>query len=286
MKKEKSLILQMFAEGAPSAAEGNGGDADVGAENASLENAQEKNIENENLNEGDSKENPDEESFENLIKGKYKEDFEKILASHLSEKDGQLTELSRKLGTYTAAFSDIGARYGIENGDFNEIMAAINKEATSFEEEAAMREGVTVEQHRKLREHERFQRIQAAQSEAQNRVRAWSQQGAEVKKTYPDFNFQTEMQNRDFVKLLEADIPVKTAYEVIHNNELITGAARLAAKTAEKNAVARIQQKAARPLENGVSNSPGAVINTAANLTKKERAELALRAQRGEKISF
>jgi hypothetical protein len=51
--------------------------------------------------------------------------------------------------------------------------------------------------------------------------------------------------------------------------------------------VAKIKSKAARPSENGTSSQSAVIVkNDVHNLSRADRAEIARRAQRGEKISF
>ena len=80
---------------------------------------------------------------------------------------------------------------------------------------------------------------------------------------------------------------VEHAYKVLHFDELTQNAARVAAQTADAQAQARIKQKASRPSENGTSSQSAVIVkNDVSSLTRKERAEIARRVQRGEKIVF
>ena len=44
---------------------------------------------------------------------------------------------------------------------------------------------------------------------------------AEAVSIYPDFNFEKELENEEFKRLLSVGITVKNAYEVIHIDEVI-----------------------------------------------------------------
>lgn len=44
---------------------------------------------------------------------------------------------------------------------------------------------------------------------------------AETVSIYPDFNFEKELENEEFKRLLSVGVTVKNAYEVIHVDEVI-----------------------------------------------------------------
>ena len=87
--------------------------------------------------------------------------------------------------------------------------------------------------------------------------------------------------------MLKRGVGVEHAYKIIHFDELNQNAARVAAQTADAQAQARIKSKASRPSENGTSSKSAVIVkNDVSTLTRKERAEIARRVARGEKISF
>ena len=115
----------------------------------------------------------------------------------------------------------------------------------------------------------------------------WLQQEQETKKVYPSFNMQAEMQNPQFTALLRSNIDVKTAYEVLHKDEIIPAAMQFAAKTVEQKVTNKIIANGARPTENGMSSQGAAVVKSdVSQLSKADRAEIIRRVQRGEKIRF
>ena len=69
--------------------------------------------------------------------------------------------------------------------------------------------------------------------------------------------------------------------------EIKTAAAKSAAETAGAQMAAKVQAKASRPKENGMSSQSAVIVkDNVSSLTRKERAEIARRAQRGEVIKF
>lgn len=99
----------------------------------------------------------------------------------------------------------------------------------------------------------------------------------ETKKHYEKFDFDKELENEKFVRLLNCGLDVKTAYEATHLEEI---------KAAAKNS-AKSDELKKRPLENGTVKGGGALLKSGVYaLTKKEREELARRTQKGETIRF
>ena len=70
-------------------------------------------------------------------------------------------------------------------------------------------------------------------------------------------------------------------------DEIVTEAMSTSAAQAEKRVVENVRAKGARPAENGVAAQSGFVVkDDVSKLSRKERAEIARRAMRGETISF
>ena len=181
----------------------------------------------------------------------------------------------------------IGQKYGIKNGAIEALKKAV-AEDNSYLEEAAEREGLTVDQYRevsKLRaDAERTRKLEEerrAQSDMQRQMDDWFRQSAQLKETYPDFDFRSEMQNVSFRRLLQAGIPVQLAYETVHMNDIVNAAR----EDAKNSVVDNIRGRQDRPQENGLKGSGGFVLGKdVSSLTKKERRELNERARRGETI--
>ena len=93
-----------------------------------------------------------------------------------------------------------------------------------------------------------------------------------LRRDYPDFDLERELEDPGFARLLENGVEPRTAYEVVHHAELTGRAARLA-------------ENAARPLENGLGAAPAAVTKAdPRQLTRAECRALRRRAARGEEI--
>jgi hypothetical protein len=113
------------------------------------------------------------------------------------------------------------------------------------------------------------------------------QESDATKAVYPSFDLQTEMQNPRFTELLRNNVDVRTAYEVLHKDEIIPAAMQFTAKAVEQKLTNKIIANGARPVENGNSSQGATVVKSdVSQLSKADRAEIIRRVQRGEKIKF
>lgn len=184
-------------------------------------------------------------------------------------------------------------RYGIADGNMAKLQEAIEKDDVYYED-AADKAGLTVEQFKTMQKLERennelkqMRQRQQGQEAFNQQMNKWYAEGAKVKEVYPSFDFRAEAQNREFLGLLRSGLPVQKAYEVIHMDEIKENAARAAAQTAGQQMQANLQRKQSRPAENGTSSQSAVITRSDVHsLTKKERAEIARRAARGENIRF
>jgi hypothetical protein len=95
------------------------------------------------------------------------------------------------------------------------------------------------------------------------------------------------MQNPQFRQLLQSNVPVRTAFEVIHRDEIIPAAMQYTAKTVEQKLANKLVANGARPAENGSSGQSATITKSdVSQLTKEDRREIARRVARGEKIVF
>ena len=187
----------------------------------------------------------------------------------------------------------LAQRYGIADGDMGKLLTAI-EEDSSYWQEAADKEGLTVEQYKAMqklqRENAELQKLrqrQQGEQQAQQQLAKWMQDAEGMKTLYPGFDLRAELANREFQGLLKSGIPVQKAYELIHMDEIKEAAARSAAQATSAQMTAKIKSKAARPSENGTSSQSAVIVkNDVGNLSRADRAEIARRVQRGEKITF
>lgn len=302
------LSLQLFAEGG--AAAGGGGTAQGTGVEASAAGMQTKGAKNplasvvygkqEAAPAAEVQKGPDNAAdpaaeFEALIKGKYKEQYDArmqdTIRSRLKAKDTQITELTQKQTALEPVLEVLFRKHGVE--DVAALAKAIEEDDSYWEQEA-LEKGMNVQQLKNFKKMEKENASLRKQMEQQKQQQnadqmygRWMQQAEEAKKVYNGFDLKTEMQNPQFQRLISNGIDVRTAYEVIHKDEIIPAAMQFAAKTVETKLAQSIASGAGRPAENGVgSGSPSITKSDVSQLSKADRQEIIRRVQRGEKIRF
>ena len=235
--------------------------------------------------------------FEKLIKGQFKEQYDSrmqdTIRSRLKGKDSQIAELTEKHNAVTPILDLLSGKYGVDAADIEALSKAIQEDDTFFEE-AALQRGMSVKDYKTVLKMERENAdLKRQMQEQQTKEKAdqlyaqWIQQEKALKEVYPSFNMQAEMQNPKFVDLLRSNIDVRTAYEVLHKDEIIPAAMHFTAKTVESKIAKKIAANGARPAENGMSSQASSVVKSdVSQLNKMDIAEISRRVARGEKISF
>lgn len=234
------------------------------------------------------------QSFEDLIKGDYKEDFEKRTQEIINKRFKETKTMQEQIEKLNAITEILRQKYNVNDGDLDGLANALQADDTFFEEEAS-KKGMTVEQYKQFKRLERenaIYRKSQAEIERQKQIEQvhakWNEQSIQLKQLYPDFDFSTELNNQNFGKLLSAGLDVKTAYETVHIDDIKnTYAQQTAQKVAEKQAQ-NIQLRQQRPTENGLGGSTTGVIvkNDVRKLSPSDRREIARLAGLGEKITF
>ena len=235
--------------------------------------------------------------FEKLIKGQYKKQYDDrvqdTIRNRLKGKDTQIAELTEKQNAVNPILEVLYKKHGVDAGDIAGLLKAIEADDSYFEQEA-MQKGLSVKQLKEVRAMEKENAdLRKQMQEQQTKANAdklyarWMTEAEDAKKVYPGFDMGAEMKNPEFVKLLNSNVPVRTAYEVLHKDEIIPAAMQFTAKTVESKLAKKIAAGGQRPAENGMSNgSPALVKSDVSQLSKADRQEIIRRVQRGEKIRF
>ena len=295
------LHLQLFAEGA-----GDGGTAQGQGVTAEAASQQTKGVKNPLANvqygiqetapaaEVQTATAPDPEAeFEKLIKGQYKAQYDARMQDTIQKRLKGTKETVDKFNALSPTLELLGRKYGVDATDIEALNKAIEADDTYFEEEA-LEKGITVKQLKEIRQMERENadlkrqmQEQQTQENASKIYAGWMNQAEQTKKVYPGFDLKAEMQNPKFVDLLRSNIDVRTAYEVLHKDEIIPAAMQFTAKTVESKLAKKIAANGARPAESGMSPSSAAVVKSdVSQLSRADREEIRKRVARGEKIRF
>ena len=231
--------------------------------------------------------------FEALIKGEYKDLYDAKMQDTIQKRLKGSKETVDKYNALTPTLEMLARKYGVDATDIEALNKAIEEDDSYYEDEA-LEKGMTVQQLKEVRKLERENAELKRAKEEQNRrenadklYNRWITESNEAKKIYPSFDLNAEMQNPKFTDLLRNNIDVRTAYEVIHKDEIIPAAMHFTAKAVEQKLTNKMIANGARPVENG-NSSQGATVTKSdvSQLSKEDRAEIIRRVARGEKIRF
>lgn len=231
--------------------------------------------------------------FEKLIKGEYKEFYEERIKDNLARRFRENSAVKRRNTENSEIVEMLFDKYNVNSGDLSALKSAIESDDAYLVAEAHKR-GMGIEDYKYIKrlenENRRFHMMQSryeADKKANEAVEKWYAESQQLKEVYPEFNIFEESRNKSFVSLIKSGVDVRTAYEVVHHNEIVSGIAENAAKEAERKTAEAIRTRAMRPAENGLSSSGSIIIkNDVSKLSPRERAEIARRVSRGERITF
>lgn len=232
--------------------------------------------------------------FEKLIKGEYKNEFDARMQDTIQKRLKSTKETVEKYEALTPTLELLAKKYGIKDAtDINALNKAIEEDDAYYEEEA-LEKGISVEQLKEIRKMEkenaelkRQMQEEQAQKNASQLYSKWLNEAEQTKGVYPSFDLQAEMQNPRFLDLLKSNVDVRTAYEVLHKDEIIPAAMQFTAKTVEQKLANKIIANGARPSENGNSaQSASRTKSDVSTLSNADMDEIIRRARQGERITF
>ena len=254
--------LQLFADaGADTgASEGNSAPNDSDVKPGDV--AQGQDVKSADVEQNET-ENPEttEESFDDLIKGKYKDDYnksvQKIVRNRLKGTQEELDSANEFRDSVEPVLQMLSDQYGVDPENVEALAQKMLDDNARYEEEA-MERGMDVDTLKGIKklemENQRLeQQAEEAREEAQMREEFTriGQEAEALKEIYPDFDLETEMSNPEFAKMLHLGFPVQNVYETLHLEEIkMSHAQAVATKEAERVA-SSIRANGQRPSENG-----------------------------------
>lgn len=230
------------------------------------------------------------EEFESRIKGDLKPYFDNKVQNIVNKRFKETKALEERLERIEPVMDLLREKYNAK--DIDGLLENLENEAY---EELAYREGMDPEQYKRMkqleRENEQFKiRMNTEETELQmqKRVKAWYDEADNLKQSqYPDFNLQEASKNPEFLKMLQAGVSVKAAYEAAFFEQILNNKMAETAKKAKSNTVETIRSKKNRIPENGIRKGTGVIVKSdPSSLTSEDRAEIAKRVARGEEIKF
>lgn len=232
-----------------------------------------------------------EETFDSLIKGRYKNDFNAAMQKAVQNRVRGMNQYKTQAEAMAPIIDRLGALYGIDTSDPRKTDFAALAQRFSADDRLysaeALEKGVSADtlrseyasraentaMRRQLQEYQMREAFAGLQADFERDVAA--QYGA---------NFEAEMQNPDFARLMGAGVPVKTAYEVVHQQEIAQARAQLVANQARENVMRTIQAQGARPQEIGAGAGGGETVPMKTHWTRAEVEDMRRRAAMGERV--
>lgn len=267
-------------------------------ENAGAAYAQDENdIINDNTSDIENSENGKSDNktarFDELIKGEFKSEYEKKIKENLSRRFKETDSLKRRLGEAEKIAQLLADKYGLTNTDIDEIKKAVDADDGYIKQEAEKR-GMSVDDLKYMKklesENARLKRASfenERNTQMKNKMRALYSESEQTAKEYPDFDLNRESENPKFVALLKSGVDVKTAYEVVHHNDIMSKLVNDTARETQKRTAESMRSVKSRPVENGSNDLSAAILKSdVSKLTPEQRAEIAKRVARGENITF
>lgn len=232
-------------------------------------------------------------AFQELINGEYKDLYTQETQRIIDRRFRETRSLEQLRDKTQPVIDMLMQRYKIADGDLGKLAKAVEDD-DAYWSQAAEEAGMSVEQYKQFQRLQRenaqlrqAQRQRQSQQAAQQQLQRWFTEGEQVRALYPGFDLEKESKNPQFLSMLRAGVPVQTAYEVIHMDDIKAGVAQTTARRTEKQVVDGIRAKGSRPPENGTSSqSAFTVKDDPSKWTKQDRAEIARRVARGETIKL
>ena len=293
MRKLFLLNLSQFDEGS------------VGAEGAQLsdDGLQADKLEGDAVNAEDSSddslaksEETSKPSFEELIKGEYKEDYNKKMESVVKNRLKNSKDLQKKLDSYNPLMEALASRYGLEaTSSPEDFINAIMDDDRLYEDES-LEKGIPVPELKRMKrmemENETMRRQleqESMRKENEEHLMKLFQEAEEVKEYYPDFDFDYESidspTKEQFAAMINAGVGMKNAYEVLHPEIQVQMMKVVADKTAEKVANS-VKANKSRPVMADNNGGNGSPVGVDINSMSKEQLDAYIARATRERITF
>ena len=130
--------------------------------------------------------------------------------------------------------------------------------------------------------------IREREERLRNRISGWLKESGEIKELYPDFDLRNELRSSPlFSRLVLSGAPLQAAYEIVHKDEILSGAMAYTADRVREQVVKNIETKGRRPLENGISSESAVMTAVDVNaLTAKDIHRILKQVENGASIKF
>ena len=239
-------------------------------------------------------------AFGELLRGEYADLTEELMQNAVTEAARRLEASPAMKGLMQA----LQEKYGTDANDLVALTEAVRNGAVkddAYYEKLAMEKGVSTrtareldklesqnkhltEQQQMIQQMERQRVQQACIAELQA---GWDREAEQLKAQYPDFNMAEVLANPEVEKMMRSGVSMTNAYRSAYFDHILKQQQAATARQVEQGVVNRLQQRNARPGENGTR--PGGAVQTKIDvslMSRKEMEEMEKRVMRGEVITL
>lgn len=236
---------------------------------------------------------PQEPTFDELIKGKYKADYDARVQKTIQARMRGAKANEERLAKTEPLLQMLGQKYSVDPGDVDGLMAALDNDEQMWQAEAADK-GMSVENLKALRTAERENAMLKRQQELNQREAAaretyirWATQAEQAKQKFPGLDLESCLEDAQFVSMLQSGVDVESAYWARYHDDIMQAGMEKATTEAQKKLSASVASGSRRPTESGVGNGP--TVSQKVDVSNMSRSEFTAymdRIMRGERISF
>lgn len=239
-------------------------------------------------------------AFGELLRGEYADLTEELMQNAVTEATRRLEASPAMKGLMQA----LQEKYGTDANDLVALTEAVRNGAVkddAYYEKLAMEKGVSTRTARELDKLEsqnkhlteqqqmiqQMERQRAQQARIAELQAGWDREAEQLKAQYPDFNMAEVLANPEVEKMMRSGVSMTNAYRSAYFDHILKQQQAATARQVEQGVVNRMQQRNARPGENGTR--PGGAVQTkidVSHMSRKEMEEIEKRAMRGEVITL
>lgn len=239
-------------------------------------------------------------AFGELLRGEYADLTEELMQNAVTEATRRLEASPAMKGLMQA----LQEKYGTDANDLVALTEAVRNGAVkddAYYEKLAMEKGVSTRTARELDKLEsqnkhlteqqqmiqQMERQRAQQARIAELQAGWDREAEQLKAQYPDFNMAEVLANPEVEKMMRSGVSMTNAYRSAYFDHILKQQQAATARQMEQGVVNRMQQRNARPGENGTR--PGGAVQTkidVSHMSRKEMEEMEKRVMRGEVITL
>ena len=224
-------------------------------------------------------------AFGELLRGEYADLTEELMQNAVTEATRRLEASPAMKGLMQA----LQEKYGTDANDLVALTEAVRNGAVkddAYYEKLAMEKGVSTRTARELDKLEsqnkhlteqqqmiqQMERQRAQQARIAELQAGWDREAEQLKAQYPDFNMAEVLANPEVEKMMRSGVSMTNAYRSAYFDHILKQQQAATARQVEQGVVNRMQQRNARPGENGTR--PGGAVQTKIDVSHMSRKEM------------